>query len=243
MNRLEGKRVVITGAGSGIGRASAQRMAREGAAVLVVGRSAGNTEETVALVRAEGGRAEAMVADATAEASVEAMVARCVAEFGGLDVFFANAATPGTNTPLLEQSVDEWNDVWRVNILSCFLAVKHAGRHMTQQGSGSIILTSSAASLRANAGAVSYSASKAAVNSLVQTAANAFTGTGVRVNAILPGLVETQMTRKVFEQARERGVEARIGHMTPMKRAFVTGQWYAVDGGVSSTHPHGRIAL
>jgi NAD(P)-dependent dehydrogenase (short-subunit alcohol dehydrogenase family) len=140
--------------------------------------------------------------------------------------------------------------------------VKYAGREMTRQGSGSIILTSSAASLRANAGAISYSAAKAAVNSLAQCAANAFSGTGVRVNAILPGLVETQMTRKVFEQARERGVEARIGHMTPLKRAgrpeeiaamaaflasddssFVDGQCYAVDGGVSSTHPHGRIAL
>ena len=133
---------------------------------------------------------------------------------------------------------------------------------MTAHGGGSIILTSSAASLRANAGAVSYSASKAGVNSLAQTAANAFAGTGVRVNAILPGLVETQMTRQVFEKARERGAESRIGHMTPLKRAgrpeeiaamaaflasddssFVTGQLYAVDGGVSSTHPHGRIAL
>ena len=262
MNRLAGQRAVITGAGSGIGRASAQRFAQEGASVLVVGRNAGNTEETVALIRAAGGRAAPMVADATDEASVADMVARCVAEFGGLDVFFANAATPGTNTPLLEQTVDEWNEVWRINTISCFLAVKHAGRHMTAQGCGSIILTSSAASLRANAGAISYSASKAAVNSLVQTAANAFGGSGVRVNAILPGLVETQMTRKVFEQARERGVESRIGHMTPLKRAgrpeeiaamaaflasedssFVTGQWYAVDGGVSSTHPYGRIAL
>lgn len=262
MNRLTDKRCVVTGAGSGIGRASAIRLAQEGASVLAVGRSADNIEETAEIIRSAGGRAFAMVADATQEADVEAVVARCISEFGGLDVFFANAGTPGTNTPLLEQSVEEWNDVWRVNTISAFLAVKHAGRFMTQKGSGSIILTSSAASLRANAGSIQYSASKAAVNSLAQCAANAFSGTGVRVNAILPGLVETKMTRKVFEQARERGVETRIGHMTPMKRAghpeeiaamaaflasddssFVTGQCYAVDGGVSSTHPHGRIAL
>lgn len=262
LQRLAGKRCVITGAGSGIGRASALRFAAEGAAVLVVGRRQENTEQTVAMIHAAGGQAAALVTDATVEANVQAIVARCVAEFGGLDVFFANIAVPGTNTPLLEQSTAEWNEVWNVNVISAFLAVKHAGAHMVAQGSGSIILTSSAASLRANAGAISYSASKAAVNSLAQTAANAFSGSGVRVNAILPGLVETQMTRKVFEQARERGVEARIGHMVPLKRAgqpheiaamaaflasedssFVTGQLYSVDGGVSSTHPHGRIAL
>jgi len=262
MNRLAGKRCIITGAGSGIGRASALRFAEEGAAVLVVGRSHDNTEETARLIREAGGKAEAMVADATAEADVEAMVQRCIAAFGGLDVFFANAGTPGTNATVLEQTVDEWNEVWRVNVISCMLAVKHAGRHMVGQRSGSIILTSSAGSLRANAGAISYSASKAAVNSLAQTAANAFSGQGVRVNAILPGLVETQMTRKVFEYARERGKEGRIGHMTPLQRAgrpheiaamaaflasddssFVTGQLYAVDGGVSSTHPHGRIPV
>ena len=100
MNRLAGKRCVITGAGSGIGRASALRFAHEGAAVLVVGRSRDNTEETAALVRHAGGRALAMVADATVEREVESLVARCVAELGGLDVFFANAGTPGTNTPL-----------------------------------------------------------------------------------------------------------------------------------------------
>jgi NAD(P)-dependent dehydrogenase (short-subunit alcohol dehydrogenase family) len=262
MQRLQGRCSVITGAGSGIGRASALRFAEEGAAVLVVGRSAGNTEETAAQVRAAGGTALAMVADATREADVQAMVQRCIGEFGGLDVFFANAGTPGTNATMLEQTVDEWNEVWRVNVISCMLAVKHAGAAMVARRSGSIILTSSAASLRANAGAISYSASKAAVNSLAQTAANAFSGTGVRVNAILPGLVETQMTRKVFEYARERGKEARIGHMTPLQRAgrpeeiaamaaflasddssFVTGQLCAVDGGVSSTHPHGRIPV
>src|SRR6185436_5513453 len=123
----------------------------------------------------------------------------------------------GTNTPLLEQTVEEWSEAYRINTISCFLAIKYAGRHMTAKGYGSIILTSSPASLRANAGAISYSASKAAVNNLAQTAANAFAGTGVRVNAVLPGLVETQLTRKVFEDARARGVEAKLGHVTPMK--------------------------
>lgn len=261
MRRLEGKRAVVTGGGSGIGRASAIRFAREGAAVLVVGRAA-NTTETVEEIRAEGGVASGMITDASKEEKVAAIVERCVNEFGGLDVFFANIGVSGTNTPLFEQTVDEWQEVYRINTISCFLAIKYAGRHMTAKGCGSIILTSSAASLRANAGAISYSASKAAVNSLTQTAANAFAGTGVRVNAVLPGLVETQLTRKVFEDARARGVEGKLGHVTPLKRpgraeeiaaaaaflasedsSYVDGQLLSVDGGVSSTHPYGRIAL
>jgi len=261
MRRLEGKRAIVTGGGSGIGRASAIRFACEGAAVLVVGRSA-NAEETAELIRAEGGLAKAMVADAALEANVAEMVRRCVADLGGLEVFFANIGVAGTNTPMFEQSVEEWTEVYRINTISCFLAIKYAGRHMAEQGSGSIILTSSAASLRANAGAISYSASKAAVNSLAQTAANALAGTGVRVNAILPGLVETKLTHKVFEDARARGVEGKLGHVTPLKRpgrveeiaaaaaflasddsSYVDGQLLSVDGGVSSTHPYGRIAL
>jgi NAD(P)-dependent dehydrogenase (short-subunit alcohol dehydrogenase family) len=261
MRRLDGKRAIVTGGGSGIGRASAIRFAREGAAVLVVGRAA-NAEDVAAEIRAEGGAASAMIADAAIEENVAAMVERCLSELGGLEIFFANIGVTGSNTPLLEQTVEEWTEVYRLNTISCFLAIKYAGRHMTTQRYGSIILTSSAASLRANAGATSYSASKAAVNSLAQTAANAFAGTGVRVNAILPGLVETKLTRKVFEDARARGVEAKLGHVTPLKRpgraeeiaaaaaflasddsSYVDGQLLSVDGGVSSTHPYGRIAL
>lgn len=260
--RLKDKRCVITGAGSGIGRASALRFAEEGAWVLVSGRSADNTQETVDLVRAAGGRAEACVADATDESGVQAIVQAAMAAFGGLDVFFANAGTPGTNAGLFDQTVEEWNDVWRINVLSCMLAVKHAAPPMVAQKQGSILFTSSAASLRANAGAISYSASKAAVNNFAQVAANALAGTGVRVNAVLPGLVETKMTRKVFEYARDRGKADRIGHMTPLQRpgqpheiaamaaflasddaSFVTGQLYAVDGGISSSHPFGRIPV
>jgi NAD(P)-dependent dehydrogenase (short-subunit alcohol dehydrogenase family) len=261
MRRLDGKRAIVTGGGSGIGRASAIRFAREGATVLLVGRAA-NAEDVAAEIRAEGGAASAMIADAAIEENVSAMVERCLSELGGLEIFFANIGVTGSNTPLLEQTVEEWTEVYRLNTISCFLAIKYAGRHMTTQRYGSIILTSSAASLRANAGAISYSASKAAVNSLAQTAANAFAGTGVRVNAILPGLVETKLTRKVFEDARARGVEAKLGHVTPLKRpgraeeiaaaaaflasddsSYVDGQLLSVDGGVSSTHPYGRIAL
>ena len=153
MKRLEGKRAVVTGGGSGIGRASAIRFAREGAAVLVVGR-AGNAEETAAAIRGEGGVASAMIPDASIEESVAAIVSRCVSEFAGMEIFFANIGVTGTNTPLLEQTVEEWSEVYRINTISCFLAVKYAGRHMTAQRYGSIILTSSAASLRANAGAM-----------------------------------------------------------------------------------------
>jgi NAD(P)-dependent dehydrogenase (short-subunit alcohol dehydrogenase family) len=261
VRRLEGKRAIVTGGGSGIGKASAIRLACEGASVLVVGRSA-NTEEAVAAIRGEGGAALGMITDASQEDNVAEIVRRCLRELGGLDVVFANIGVTGTNTPFLEQSVDEWMEVYRINTVSCFLAIKHAGPHMIAQNSGSIILTSSAASLRANAGAISYSASKAAVNNLAQTAANAFAGTGVRVNAVLPGLVETQLTHKVFEDARARGIEGKLGHVTPLKRpgraeeiaaavaflasddsSYVDGQLLSVDGGVSSTHPYGRIAL
>jgi len=261
MKRLEGKRAVVTGGGSGIGRASAIRFAQEGALVLVVGR-ADNAEETASFIKANGGKASAMITDASVEANVEAIVARCISDLGGLEVFFANIGVTGTNTPLLEQTTEEWSEVYRINTISCFLAVKYAGRHMVAQRYGSIILTSSAASLRANAGAISYSASKAAVNNLAQTAANAFAGAGVRVNAVLPGLVETKLTSKVFEDARTRGIEGKLGHVTPLKRpgraeeiaaaaaflasddsSYVDGQLLSVDGGVSSTHPYGRIAL
>ena len=262
MQRLEGKRAIVTGAGSGIGRASAIRLASEGALVLAVGRSFENTEETVALIRAAGNQAQAMVADVNDEASVIEVVARCVRDLGGLEVFFANAGVPGYNTPFFEQPVHEWEEVLRANLIAPFLAAKHAGRHMTEQQRGSIIFTSSVASLRANAGAVSYSASKAALNNLTQCAANVMAGTGVRVNAVLPGLIETKMTRFVFESARAKGVESKIGHVNPLRRAgqpeeiaamvaflasddasYVNGQLIAVDGGVSSTHPFGRIAL
>lgn len=258
MARLAGKCAIVTGAASGIGRASAQLFAREGAHVLAADRAPG-VADTVAEILAEGGRALADVTDTATEPEVERLVGRCVAEFGRIDVFYANAGISGGLVPLFEQTAEFWQEILRINLLGPFLAIKHAGRRMADQGRGSIICTASVAGLRANAGGNPYSASKAGVISLVQTTANALSGTGVRVNAICPGLIETGMTQPIFERARARGTEDRIGQLNPLGRAgrpdeiaamalflasdessYVNGQAIAVDGGLSSTLPFTR---
>ncbi len=259
MARLKGKRAIVTGAGSGIGRASARLFAAEGAAVLVVDKAAAAVEETAAQIRSAGGTAIAVAADAGSEPEVQGFIGRAVAELGGLDVIYANAGVSGGLVPLFEQTVEMWQEILRVNLIGPFLAIRHAAPSMIKQGKGSIICTASVAGLRANAGGNPYSASKAGVISLVQTAANSLTGTGVRVNAICPGLIETGMTRPIFDGARARGTEGKIGQLNPMQRhgepheiaamalflasdeaSYVNGQAIAVDGGLSSTHPFTR---
>jgi NAD(P)-dependent dehydrogenase (short-subunit alcohol dehydrogenase family) len=254
MGRLQGKRAIVTGAGSGIGRASAKLFAAEGAAVVAVDRTQALVEEAVAKIVGAGGSAVAMTADAGSEDDVKGMVRRAEAEFGGLEVLFANAGISGGLVRLFDQTVELWQEVLRVNLIGPFLAIRHGGEMMARQGRGSIICTASVAGLRANAGSSPYSASKAGVISLVQTAANALTGTGVRVNAICPGLIETEMTRPFLDSARARG--DKVGQLNPLQRAgtaeevaamalflasdeasYVNGQAIAVDGGVSSTHP------
>jgi NAD(P)-dependent dehydrogenase (short-subunit alcohol dehydrogenase family) len=262
LRRLEGRRAIITGAGSGIGRASALRFASEGALVLAVGRTETTLEETVALVRAEGGTAESFVADATKEAEVEAAVRFCIERLGGLEIFFSNAGNTDRVAPIFEQTVEAWEQQFRDNVITAFLAVKHAGKHMVAKGVGAIVLNSSTGSLRANGGTLAYGAAKAGVNSLTMGAAAAFAGTGVRVNAVLPGLTETKLTKATFDFARAKGSESKLGGLTLMKRpgrveeiaavaaflasddaAYVDGQLIAADGGISATHPFGRFVL
>jgi NAD(P)-dependent dehydrogenase (short-subunit alcohol dehydrogenase family) len=253
--RLQGKAAIVTGAGSGIGRASAKLFAAEGARVLAsdLGDAALETAEQI---RASGGAAVGVISDASDEASVQELIARARRDLGGLDVVFANAGISGGISTLEDTTSELFEQVLRVNLIGPFLAVKHAAPGMVKQGSGSIICTASVAGLRAGAGGIPYSASKAGLISLVQTTANALRATGVRVNAICPGLIETAMTQPLFELARSRGTEVRLGQLSMLGRpgrpeeiasvalflasddaSYLTGQAVPVDGGLSSSLP------
>jgi NAD(P)-dependent dehydrogenase (short-subunit alcohol dehydrogenase family) len=255
MNTLQGKTALVTGAASGIGRATAQLFAAEGAAVVTLDK-APEVEATAAAIRTAGGRAVALIRDSSSESDIAGAIAIALKEFGALDVCYANAGISGGMVAIQEQTVDHWTQILKVNLIGAFLAVKYASAEMMKHGKGSIILTASVAGLRSGAGGMPYSSSKAGVISLAQTAANYLAGSGVRVNAICPGLIETGMTRPIFEQARARGSDKRIGQLNPLRRAgapieiaqmalflasdassYVNGQAFAVDGGLSSSHP------
>ncbi len=254
--RLAGKRAIVTGAASGIGRASAILFAREGARVLAVDLAEDGLEATREEIAKQGGDCLVRRADASDEDTVRELVETSRRELGGLEIVYANAGVSGGLVPFLELTAGDWERVLRVNLIGPFLAIKHAAPVMREAGGGSIVCTASVAGLRSGAGGSAYSASKAGVISLVQTAANQLAGSNVRVNAICPGLIETGMTRPMFEMARERGSEKKIGQLNPLKRAgqpveiahmalflasddasYVNGQAFAVDGGLSSSHP------
>ena len=242
--RLHGKVAIVTGAASGIGKATASLFRQEGAAVLAADLEGGEN-----IVAADAGREE----------DVQALVDRAVTEHGGLDIFFANAGISGGLASIFEQSVEDWQQILRVNLIGPFLAIKHAAPAIQRRGGGSIICTASVAGLRSGAGGPAYSASKAGVISLVRSAAQQLTGSNVRVNAICPGLIETRMTQAIYEHARMRGKEDRLGRLNPLQRggepleiaqaalflasddsSYVNGHPLVVDGGLSSSHPFNR---
>ena len=256
MGRLEGKSVIITGAGSGIGRAASLLFTREGAKLIAVDRTDG-VVETVAQVKKAGGTAEAMQADAGSEKDVIAYIDKALSAYGKLDAIWANAGVSGGLVPLAEQTPEHWQEILRINLIGPFLAVKHSIPHMMRQGHGAIVCTASVAGLKSGASGHPYAASKAGVISLVQTTAYSLSGTGVRINAVCPGLIETGMTKPVFDRAKERGTQDKIGQLNPLKRAgqpheiaamglflasdeasYVNGQAFPVDGGLTASMPY-----
>ena len=253
---LEGKVAIITGAGSGIGRAAALLFASEGAR-LVLGDKTDAVHATAQAVVAAGGAATAVQMDAGVEADVAALVATALESYGQLDVAFANAGISGGMASIFDATPEAWAEVLRVNLIGPWLMIKHAGKLMADAGrGGSIICTASVAGLRSGAGGPAYSASKAGVINLAMVSAQQLSDTGVRVNAICPGLTQTGMTRPTFDYARDQGVTHKLGRLNPLRRAaqpdelakvalflasdqssYVNGQAIAVDGGLSSSHP------
>jgi NAD(P)-dependent dehydrogenase (short-subunit alcohol dehydrogenase family) len=256
MGRLTDRAALVTGAASGMGRASAKLFAAEGARVVCFDKIDA-VEETAAAIRQAGGTAVAMTGDAGLDADVEKAVGKAVSEYGGLDVCYANAGIIGGFAPFFEETPEQWTEVLRVNLIGPFLAIKHAAKAMRPAGRGSIIATASVAGIRGASAGGAYSASKAGVINLIQVASHELAGTGVRVNAICPGLIETGMTEGIFNRARERGTDHKIGQLANLKRAgqpeeiaamalflasdeasYVNGQAIAVDGGFSSSLPY-----
>ncbi len=193
------------------------------------------------------------------EADVRGLVEQAVAEHGGLDIFFANAGVSGGFASIAEQTAEDWAEILRINLIGPFLAIKYAAPAIAKRGGGSIVCTASVAGLRSGAGGAAYSASKAGVINLVQTSANQLSGSGVRVNAICPGLIETGMTKPIYDMARASGQESRIGELNPLARggepdeiaqaalflasnesSYVNGAALVVDGGLSTSHPTTR---
>jgi NAD(P)-dependent dehydrogenase (short-subunit alcohol dehydrogenase family) len=250
MGRLDGKVAVITGAASGIGKASARRFASEGAHVVVVDLSDEAGESLAAEIG--GLYVHADVTDAT---SVDNMYDRAIEHFGGLDVCFNNAGiSPADDDSILETGIDAWNRVQQVNLTSVFLCCKAGIARLLEHGGGSVINTASfVAILGAATSQISYSASKGGVLSMSRELGVQFARQGVRVNALCPGPVNTPLLRELFASDPERAAR-RLVHV-PMGRfgepeeiaaaaaflasddsSFITASTFLVDGGISAAY-------
>jgi len=263
MERLKGKTAMVVGAGSigpgwGNGKATAVTFARQGAQVFCVDRNGAAAEETVGIIKSEGGTAAAFTADVSRAADVEAMVAACLKTYGRIDVLDNNVgiAEMGSVVSVSEAS---WDHVFAVNLKSAFFAMKHVIPVMEKQGGGSIINISSIASLRhLGISYVTYATSKAAMNQMTRTTAVEYAPKRIRVNCVLPGLMKTPMVEHsaglaasyadgdVEAMWRARDAQVPMGHMGDAwdvanaalflasdESKYVTGLELVVDGGIT----------
>jgi NAD(P)-dependent dehydrogenase (short-subunit alcohol dehydrogenase family) len=251
-DRVKDKVVMVTGAASGIGRATALALAREGATLSLSDVDEGGGTKTLEAVRGAGAEALFLRVDVTDEAQVAAMVAKTVERFGRLDAAFNNAGVENAPTPTTDVTLAVFEQVLAVNLRGVFLCMRAEIPAMLRQGKGSIVNTASVAGLLGAPGLLPYVASKHAVVGMTRTAAAEFTAQGIRVNAVCPGLIDTPMLDRLAANLGKERMEAYVT-MTPIRRladpgevaqavvwlcsdesSFVTGSAMTVDGGFSS---------
>jgi NAD(P)-dependent dehydrogenase (short-subunit alcohol dehydrogenase family) len=246
MPSLADKVGIVSGGGSGIGRATALAMARAGATLVIGNRNSKQGEETIAAIRQAGGRAVFQSTDVTKPADVQALVDRAVQEFGRLDLAFNNAGTDGQQVPLHEQDIDKASFLFDVNIKGVFLCMKFEIDQMLKTGGGAIVNTSSIFGLNGYPGWSLYSATKHAVTGMTKTAALDYAKRNVRVNAVGPGPIDTPLLAKGTGGDPHSYASfvpmGRIGQPDEIADAvvwllsdeakFVTGHTLPVDGGV-----------
>lgn len=247
--RVQGKVALVTGGASGIGRATALAFAREGAKVVVSDVISSGGEETVALIKGAGGDALFVKADVAQPTEVNALISQVVATYGRLDCAFNNAGIEGMMASTVECTEENWDRTLAINLKGVWLCMKAEIAQMLKQGGGAIVNTASVAGLVGFAGLPAYVASKHAVVGLTKTAALEYAKSGIRINAVCPGVIHTPMVERLFQNNPQAG--ERIAALEPIGRlgkpeeiaeavvwlcsdaaSFVTGLPMAVDGGL-----------
>ena len=246
-DRFTGKVAFVTGAASGIGRATAVAFAAEGARVAILDRTADALKETGEAVKDAGGEVLAIACDVSVPEQVEAAVAQVAERFGRLDIAFNNAGVENKATPLHEIELQEWDRILNINLRGTFVCMKHEIAQMVRQGGGVVVNTSSGAGIRGVAGGAAYAASKHAMIGMTKSAALDYAKQNIRVNAILPGNIATSMMDRFTEGDIQKAIDlepvGRLGKPEEIAEAvlwmcsdlgsFVTGSSVVVDGGWS----------